>query len=95
MAVILLIRVVFIQIDSDNHNSSVSYTDTKRDKYIKEDYQKPVVQLDSIPVEKAWENGSPTEGAEVLVQLLYNGSSVDGRILRLNEKKFLERQICS
>ena len=76
----------FYSNDSDNHNSSVSYTDTKRDKYIKEDYQKPVVQLDSIPVEKAWENGSPTEGAEVLVQLLYNGSSVDGRILRLNEK---------
>lgn len=74
----------FYSNDSDNYNSSVSYTDTKRDKYIKEDYQKPVVQLDSIPVEKAWENGSPTEGAEVLVQLLYNGSSVDGRILRLN-----------
>lgn len=76
----------FYSNDSDNHNSSVSYTDTKRDKYIEEDYQKPVVQLDSIPVEKAWENGSPTAGAEVLVQLLYNGSSVDGRILRLNEK---------
>lgn len=76
----------FYSNDSDNHNSSVSYTDTKRDEYIKEDYQKPVVQLDSIPVEKAWENGSPTEGAEVLVQLLYNGSYVDGRILRLNEK---------
>lgn len=74
----------FYSNDSDNHNSSVSYTDTKRDKYIKEDYQKPVVQLDSIPVEKAWENGSPTKGAEVLVQLLYNGSSVDGRILLLN-----------
>ena len=74
----------FYSNDSDNHNSSVSYTDTKRDKYIKEDYLKPVVQLDSIPVEKAWENGSPTKGAEVLVQLLYNGSSVDGRILLLN-----------
>lgn len=74
----------FYSNDSDNHNSSVSYTDIKRDKYIKEDYQKPVVQLDSIPVEKAWENGSPTKGAEVLVQLLYNGSSVDGRILLLN-----------
>ena len=74
----------FYSNDSDNHNSSVSYTDTKRDKYIKEDYQKPVVQLDSIPVEKAWETGSPTKGAEVLVQLLYNGSSVDGRILLLN-----------
>ena len=74
----------FYSNDSDNHNSSVSYTDTKRDKYIEEDYQKPVVQLDSIPVEKAWENGSPTEGAEVLVQLLYNGSPVNGRILRLN-----------
>ena len=76
----------FYSNDSDNHNSSVSYTDTKRNKDIKEDYQKPVVQLDSIPVEKAWENGSPTEGAEVLVQLLYNGFSVEGRILRLNEK---------
>lgn len=74
----------FYSNDSDNHNSSVSYTDTKRNKDIKEDYQKPVVQLDSIPVEKAWENGSPTEGAEVLVQLLYNGSPVDGRILLLN-----------
>ena len=74
----------FYSNDSDNHNSSVGYTDTKRNKYIEEDYQKPVVQLDSIPVEKAWENGSPTGGAEVLVQLLYNGSSVDGRILLLN-----------
>ena len=74
----------FYSNDSDNHNSSVGYTDTKRNKYIEEDYQKPVVQLDSIPVEKAWENGSPTEGAEVLVQLLYNGSPVDGRILLLN-----------
>lgn len=76
----------FYSNDSGNHNSSVSYIDTKRNRHIEEDYQKPVVQLDSIPVEKAWENGSPTEGAEVLVQLLYNDSSVDGRILLLNEK---------
>ena len=74
----------FYSNDSDNHNSSVSYIDTKRNKHIEEDYQKPVVQLDSIPVEKAWENGSPTKGAEVLVQLLYNDSYVDGRILLLN-----------
>ena len=78
----------FYSNDSDNHNSSVSYTDTKRNKDIEEDYQKPVVQLDSIPVEKAWENGSSTEGAEVLVQLLYNGSPVDGRILLLNADNF-------
>lgn len=68
-----------------NATATVSYKNKKSSDLITENYQKPVIQVQSISVRKDWENVTPPENTTVLAQLVdENGKSVDGKILELN-----------
>lgn len=50
-----------------------------------ESYAHPVVQVETIQVEKKWSGGEPADGTSILVQLLdKNGQPVEGRTIELN-----------
>ena len=53
---------------------------------ITENYAKPVVQVQTIPVKKVWSGAAPDDGTKILVQLVDQaGNPVDGKILELSK----------
>ncbi|MFR9083441.1 MAG: SpaA isopeptide-forming pilin-related protein [Coprococcus comes] len=68
-----------------NATATVSYKNKKSSGLITENYQKPVIQVQSISVRKDWKDATPPENTTVLAQLVdENGKSVNGKILELN-----------
>ena len=68
-----------------NATATVSYKNKKSSDLITENYQKPVIQVQSISVRKDWENVTPPKTTTVLAQLVdEKGNPVDGKILELN-----------
>lgn len=68
-----------------NAKATVSYKNKKSSGLITENYQKPVIQVQSISVRKDWENVTPPKTTTVLAQLVdEKGNPVDGKILELN-----------
>ena len=68
-----------------NATATVSYKNKKSSDLITENYQKPVIQVQSISVRKDWKDATPPENTTVLAQLVdENGKSVNGKILELN-----------
>mgnify|MGYP004463359745 CR=1 FL=1 len=68
-----------------NAKATVSYKNKKSSGLITENYQKPVIQVQSISVRKDWKDATPPENTTVLAQLVdENGKSVNGKILELN-----------
>ena len=68
-----------------NATATVSYKNKKSSDLITENYQKPVIQVQSISVRKDWEDVTPPKTTTVLAQLVdEKGNPVDGKILELN-----------
>lgn len=68
-----------------NATATVSYKNKKSSNLITENYQKPVIQVQSISVRKDWKDATPPENTTVLAQLVdEKGNPVDGKILELN-----------
>ena len=68
-----------------NATATVSYKNKKSSDLITDNYQKPVIQVQSISVRKDWKDATPPENTTVLAQLVdENGKSVNGKILELN-----------
>lgn len=68
-----------------NATATVSYKNKKSSGLITENYQKPVIQVQSISVRKDWEDVTPPKTTTVLAQLVdEKGNPVDGKILELN-----------
>ena len=68
-----------------NATATVSYKNKKSSDLITENYQKPVIQVQSISVRKDWKDATPPENTTVLAQLVdENGKSVNRKILELN-----------
>ena len=68
-----------------NATATVSYKNKKSSDLITKNYQKPVIQVQSISVRKDWENVTPPKTTTVLAQLVdEKGNPVDGKILELN-----------
>ena len=66
-----------------NAAATVSYVYKEQSKT--ESYAHPVVQVETIQVEKKWSGGEPEDGTSILVQLLdKNGQPVEGRTIELN-----------
>ena len=68
-----------------NATATVSYKNKKSSDLITENYQKPVIQVQSISVRKDWKDVTPPKTTTVLAQLVdEKGNPVDGKILELN-----------
>ena len=71
-----------------NKTATVSYKNKESSDVKTENYDKPVVQVQTIPVQKEWKGGAPNDKTVVLVQLVdQGGKAVDGKILELNKDK--------
>lgn len=69
-----------------NAKATVSYKNKESGSTITEEYAKPVVQVQTIPVKKVWSGAEPDDGTKILVQLVdQDGSPVDGKILELSK----------
>lgn len=69
-----------------NKTATVSYKNKESSDVKTENYDKPVVQVQTIPVRKVWVGGEPNDGTVVLVQLVdQDGEAVNGKILELNK----------
>lgn len=69
-----------------NAKATVSYKNKESGSTITEEYVKPVVQVQTIPVKKVWSGAEPDDGTKILVQLVdQDGSPVDGKILELSK----------
>lgn len=69
-----------------NAKATVSYKNKESGSTITEEYAKPVVQVQIIPVKKVWSGAEPDDGTKILVQLVdQDGSPVDGKILELSK----------
>lgn len=69
-----------------NAKATVSYKNKESGSTITEEYAKPVVQVQTIPVKKVWSGAEPDDGTKILVQLVdKDGSPVDGKILELSK----------
>lgn len=70
---------------ASNATATISYKSKASSDAKPENYAEPVVQVQTIPVQKVWSE-KPAEGTEVLVQLVdQKGKAVEGKILKLNE----------
>ena len=68
-----------------NEKATVSYKSKDSGQIKTEEYANPVVQVQTIPVQKVWSE-APAEGTEILVQLVdQDDNAVDGKILKLNK----------
>lgn len=68
-----------------NEKATVSYKSKDSGPTKTEEYAKPVVQVQTIPVQKVWSE-KPAEGTEILVQLVdQDNKAVEGKILKLNK----------
>ena len=69
-----------------NAKATVSYKKKDSGSTITENYAKPVVQVQTIPVKKVWSGAAPDDGTKILVQLVDQaGNPVDGKILELSK----------
>lgn len=69
-----------------NAKATVSYKKKDSGPTITENYAKPVVQVQTIPVKKVWSGAKPDNGTKILVQLVdRDGNPVVGKILELSE----------
>ena len=69
-----------------NAEATVSYKKKDSGPTITENYAKPVVQVQTIPVKKVWSGAKPDNGTKILVQLVdRDGNPVVGKILELSE----------
>ena len=69
-----------------NANATVSYQNKESGPTITEEYAKPVVQVQTIPVKKVWSGAEPDDGTKILVQLVdQKGDPVEGKILELSK----------
>ncbi|MGI5955565.1 MAG: DUF7604 domain-containing protein [Coprococcus sp.] len=69
-----------------NAKATVSYKNKESGSTITEEYAKPVVQVQTIPVKKVWSGAAPDDGTKILVQLVDQADNpVDGKILELSE----------
>ena len=69
-----------------NEKATVSYKSKDSGPTNTEEYAKPVVQVQTIPVKKVWSGAEPDDGTKILVQLVdQDGSPVDGKILELSK----------
>ena len=69
-----------------NAKATVSYKKKESGPTITEEYAKPVVQVQTIPVKKVWSGAAPDDGTKILVQLVdQKGTPVDRKILELSE----------
>ena len=70
---------------ASNATATISYKSKASSDAKPENYANPVVQVQTIPVQKVWSE-NPAKGTEVLVQLVdQKGKAVEGKILKLNE----------
>lgn len=71
-----------------NAKATVSYKKKDSGSTITENYAKPVVQVQTIPVKKVWSGAAPDDGTKILVQLVDQADNpVDGKILELSKGK--------
>ena len=69
-----------------NKKATVSYKKKESGSTITEEYAKPVVQVQTIPVKKVWSGAEPDDGTKILVQLVdQKGDPVEGKILELSK----------
>ena len=69
-----------------NAKATVSYKKKESGPTITEEYAKPVVQVQTIPVKKVWSGAEPDDGTKILAQLVdKDGRPVDGKILELSK----------
>lgn len=69
-----------------NAKATVSYKKKESGPTITEEYAKPVVQVQTIPVKKVWSGAEPDDGTKILVQLVdQKGDPVEGKILELSK----------
>ena len=69
-----------------NAEATVSYKKKESGPTITEEYAKPVVQVQTIPVKKVWSGAEPDDGTKILAQLVdKDGRPVDGKILELSK----------
>ena len=69
-----------------NAEATVSYKKKESGPTITEEYAKPVVQVQTIPVKKVWSGAEPDDGTKILVQLVdQKGDPVEGKILELSK----------
>lgn len=69
-----------------NAKATVSYKKKDSGSTITENYAKPVVQVQTIPVKKVWSGVAPDDGTKILVQLVDQADNpVDGKILELSK----------
>lgn len=69
-----------------NAKATVSYKNKESGSTITEEYAKPVVQVQTIPVKKVWSGAEPDDGTKILVQLVdQDVSPVVGKILELSK----------
>lgn len=68
-----------------NEKATVSYKSKDSGPTKTEEYANPVIQVQTIPVQKVWSE-KPAEGTEILVQLVdQDNKAVEGKILKLNK----------